>query len=144
MPRLSQTEIRSNAIQFVHAWKDVQTNFPWPTIGVRSPTVREGSSHPTGALTDVRATDTQATAFFGTHSNKAVFLLYNGISKDRSNIGGNVLNGRTLSILDELLPDFKGERIVYGARTRFDVKNLAALEIAFHQFPYDLATKTWF
>lgn len=85
-----------------------------------------------------------ASAFLGTHNTKAVFLLYNGILKDKTDIGGNVLNGRTLEFINTLLPDFVGERIIYGARTRFDKKKLAALGITFHQLPYDLATKTWF
>jgi adenine-specific DNA-methyltransferase len=86
----------------------------------------------------------EASAYLGLHNERAVFLLYNGILKDRSDIGGNVLNGRTLEYIDSLLPDFGGERVVYGARTRFDKKRLATLNITFHQLPYDLATKTWF
>ena len=85
-----------------------------------------------------------SSAFLGIHNGKAVFLLYNGILKDRSDIGGNVLNSRTLDYIESLLPDFEGERIIYGARTRFDKKKLASLGITFHQLPYDLATKTWF
>lgn len=80
----------------------------------------------------------------GIHNGRAVFLLYNGILKDKSDIGGNVLNGRTLDYLDSLLPDHDGERIVYGARTRFDKNKLSKLGITFHQLPYDLAKKTWF
>ncbi|HQZ83393.1 MAG TPA: site-specific DNA-methyltransferase [Pyrinomonadaceae bacterium] len=83
-------------------------------------------------------------AILGIHRGKAVFLLYNGILKDRSDIGGNVLNGRTLEYIDSLLPDHDGERVIYGARTRFDKKRLATLGITFHQLPYDLASKTWF
>jgi len=83
--------------------------------------------------------------FLGTYKNRAVFLLYNGILKDKSDIGGNVLNGRTLALLDGLVPEgFDGEIVVYGARTRFDKNRLAKLGITFHQLPYDLATKTWF
>ncbi len=83
-------------------------------------------------------------AHLGTYKNRAVFLLYNGILKDRSDVGGNVLNGRTLEYIDSLLPDHDGERVIYGARTRFDKAKLAKLGITFHQLPYDLATKTWF
>ena len=73
-----------------------------------------------------------------------MFLLYNGILQDRSDIGGNVLNGRTLAILDKALPDFDGPRVIYAARSRFDKTKLAQLGITFHQLPYDLAVKTWF
>ena len=84
------------------------------------------------------------TPFLGMYKDRAVFLLYNGILKDKSDIGGNVFNSRTLEILAEALPDFEGERVVYGARSRFDKKKLAALGITFHQLPYELAVKTWF
>ncbi|MGE0811464.1 MAG: site-specific DNA-methyltransferase [Immundisolibacter sp.] len=80
----------------------------------------------------------------GIHAGRAVYLLYNGILKDRSDLGGNVLNQRTLALLDETAPGFAGPRVVYGARTRFDRKRLAALGITFHQLPYELAVKTWF
>lgn len=82
--------------------------------------------------------------FLGIHKDRAVFLLYNGILSDRSETGGNVLNSRTLTILEEELPGFDGARIVYGARTRFDKSKLAKLGITFHQLPYELAVKTWF
>ena len=86
----------------------------------------------------------QLSPYLGTYKDRAVFLLYNGILKDKSDIGGNVLNGRTLEHLNKLLPGFEGERIIYGARTRFDKGRLAKLGITFHQLPYDLAKKTWF
>ena len=73
-----------------------------------------------------------------------MFLLYNGILKDRSDVGGNVLNGRSLKILNEILPEFDGPKIVYGARSRFDKTKLAKIGITFHQLPYELAVKTWF
>lgn len=85
-----------------------------------------------------------STPFLGVHQEKAVFLLYNGILKDRSDIGGNVLNHRSLRFLDEITPPhFSGTRIVYGARSRFDKKKLNQLGIIFHQLPYELAVKTW-
>ena len=80
----------------------------------------------------------------GLHQGRAVFLLYNGILKDKSDLGGNVLNKRTLALLTAALPDVAGARVVYGARSRFDKAKLAALGIAFHQLPYELAVKTWF
>lgn len=82
------------------------------------------------------------------YQGRAVFLLYNGILKDKTDKGGNVLNARTLSILREALqqhvPDFEGAWAVYGARTRFDKAQLAAKGLHFHQLPYELAVKTWF
>jgi DNA modification methylase len=100
----------------------------------------------TGRMRDAESgmRNKEASALLGVNGDKAVFLLYNGILKDKSDIGGNVLNGRTLEVIDSLLPEHDGERVVYGARTRFDKKKLASLGITFHQLPYDLATKTWF
>jgi hypothetical protein len=88
--------------------------------------------------------ETKGSACLGRYKDRAVFLLYNGVLKDKSDIGGNVLNSRTLAILDEMLPDFDGQRIVYGARARFDKSTLKKLNITFYQLPYDLAVKTWF
>ena len=87
---------------------------------------------------------TERSPLLGVHAGRAVYLLYNGILKDRSDLGGNVLNQRTLALLTATPPDFSGPRVVYGARTRFDRKRLAALGISFHQLPYELAVKTWF
>ena len=88
------------------------------------------------------------TPFLGVHQGRAVFLLYNGILKDKTDKGGNVLNARTLQVLREALqqhaPDFEGAWAVYGARTRFDKAQLAAKGLHFHQLPYELAVKTWF
>lgn len=86
----------------------------------------------------------RSSPLLGIHDGKAVFLFYNGILKDKSDAGGNVLNSRTLAVVDKLLPDHKGERIVYGARTRFDKTKLLALGITFSQLPYELAVKSWF
>jgi adenine-specific DNA-methyltransferase len=80
----------------------------------------------------------------GHHNGRAIFLLYNGILKDKSDTGGNVLNHHTLAYLETLLPDFDGERVIYGARTRFDKRRLTDRRITFHQLPYALAVKTWF
>lgn len=86
----------------------------------------------------------QCSPFIGKFRDRAVFLLYNGILKDKSDVGGNVLNNRTLEIIDAVLVKFDGFRIVYGARNRFDKTKLERLQIVFHQLPYDLAVKTWF
>ena len=84
------------------------------------------------------------TPYLGQYKDRAVFLLYNGILKDKSDAGGNVLNSRTLELLNETLPDFSGPKIVYGARSRFDKTKLTKLGVTFHQLPYELAVKTWF
>jgi site-specific DNA-methyltransferase (adenine-specific)/adenine-specific DNA-methyltransferase len=98
----------------------------------------------TGLAQSVLLKRQNPTPFLGIYKSRAVFLLYNGILKDKSDPGGNVLNARTLDVLNEELPDFGGPRVVYGARSRFDKQKLAKLGITFHQLPYELAVKTWF
>lgn len=75
----------------------------------------------------------------GVHQGKAIYLLFNGILKDRGDLGGNVLNNRTLSVL----PTHDGQRVVYGARTRFDKTKLSRMNIEFKQLPYELTVKSW-
>lgn len=79
----------------------------------------------------------------GIASGKAVFLLYNGILGDRSDTGGNVLNGRMLEVLKQHAGDFDGPWVVYGARTRFDATRLSELQITFKQLPYRLKDLSW-
>lgn len=85
-----------------------------------------------------------STPYLGTYKGRAIFLLYNGILKDKTELGGNVLNGRTLAYLSEIAPDHNTPKVVYGARTRFDKTKLSQLGVTFHQLPYELAVKTWF
>jgi len=75
----------------------------------------------------------------GIHEGRAIYLLYNGILKDRSDLGGNVLNSRTLAVL----PPHAGPRLVYAARCRFDAARLKALGLGFKQLPYELVSKSW-
>ena len=70
----------------------------------------------------------------GVHRGRAVYLLYNGILKDRAIDGGNVL---TSPLLAEL-PTHDGPRVVYGARCVIGADRLRRLDIAFKQLPYDL------
>jgi hypothetical protein len=79
----------------------------------------------------------------GIANGRAVFLLYNGILGDRSDLGGNVLNGRTLEILREEAKNFNGSWVVYGARTRFDAARLNQLGIEFKLLPYKLREMSW-
>jgi adenine-specific DNA-methyltransferase len=75
----------------------------------------------------------------GVHKGKAIYLLFNGILKDRGDLGGNVLNNRTLAVL----PAHDGQRVVYGARSRFDKAKLARMQLEFKQLPYELTIKSW-
>ena len=73
-------------------------------------------------------------------NSSAIYLLYNGILKDRGDLGGNVLNARTLAAL----PAYAGKRVIFGARNRFDRSKLTRLGIEFRQLPYELTVKSWF
>ena len=70
----------------------------------------------------------------GTHEGRAVYLLYNGILKDKSVAGGNVL---TSAVLD-VLPRFDGRRVIYAAACRLGAARLAREGIVFKQTPYAL------
>lgn len=76
----------------------------------------------------------------GVHRGRAIYLLYNGILKDRTDVGGNVLNARTLEVLPSVPPGT--ERVVYGTRCRFAPERLEALGIEFKQLPYQLRVRT--
>jgi adenine-specific DNA-methyltransferase len=85
------------------------------------------------ARTSRKAADT-ASPLLGVHEGRAVYLLYNGILKDRSIDGGNVLTTPLL----EHLPVHDGPRVVYGARCAIGAERLRALGIVFKQLPYHL------
>jgi adenine-specific DNA-methyltransferase len=68
----------------------------------------------------------------GVHEGRAVYLLYNGILKDKSLGGGNVL---TPAVLD-VLPDFDGPRVIYAAACRLGSARLLRENIVFKQTPY--------
>ncbi|WP_397596973.1 site-specific DNA-methyltransferase [Silanimonas sp.] len=80
-----------------------------------------------------KAADTTS-PLLGVHEGRAVYLLYNGILKDRSIDGGNVLTTPLL----EHLPAHEGPRVVYGARCAIGAERLRALGIVFKQLPYHL------
>lgn len=69
----------------------------------------------------------------GIHEGRAIYLLYNGILKDRTPDGGNVLTPAVLA----LLPPFDGPKVIYAAANRLGAR--AAREgIVFKQTPYAL------
>ena len=69
----------------------------------------------------------------GVHEGRALYLLYNGILKDKSVGGGNVLTGPVFDVL----PRFDGPKVIYAAANRMGGR--AAREgITFKQTPYAL------
>ncbi len=75
------------------------------------------------------------TPLLGVHEGRAIYLLYNGILQDRSDLGGNVLNQRTLAFLAAEQPH-DGPKTIYGARCRYQPARLKAAQIEFKQLPY--------
>lgn len=70
----------------------------------------------------------------GVHDGVAVYLLYNGILKDKSADGGNVLTAPVLA----LLPPHDGPKVIYAAASRLGAPRLQRERIAFKQTPYAL------
>lgn len=69
----------------------------------------------------------------GVHEGRAIYLLYNGILKDRSVAGGNVLTGPVF----DMLPRFTGPKVIYAAANRMGGR-AARLGLTFKQTPYAL------
>lgn len=71
--------------------------------------------------------------------DRAVALLFNGILKDRSVQGGNVLTRATLALIREHLPqEFTGTLTVYATACRLSPDTLKRERVQFRQTPYDL------
>ncbi len=68
-------------------------------------------------------------------------MLYNGILRDRSAGGGNVLTRRTLHRIRAAAGDFDGSLTVYGARSAFSAATLKAERLTFKQTPYDVKAR---
>jgi site-specific DNA-methyltransferase (adenine-specific)/adenine-specific DNA-methyltransferase len=70
----------------------------------------------------------------GIHEGRAIYLLYNGILKDKSVAGGNVLTGPVYDIL----PPHVGPKVIFAAACRLGTARLAREQIVFKQTPYAL------
>jgi len=70
----------------------------------------------------------------GVYNGTAIYLLYNGILKDKSVKGGNILTKKILSAL----PKHDGEKIIYGSACRIDENFLEENKIIFRQIPKEL------
>jgi hypothetical protein len=77
------------------------------------------------------------TPLLGVHHGRAVYLLYNGILKNKSVDGGNVLTSTTL----DHLPAHGGPKVVYAAGCRFSKTRLEREGITFKQTPYAIRTR---
>jgi site-specific DNA-methyltransferase (adenine-specific)/adenine-specific DNA-methyltransferase len=74
------------------------------------------------------------TALLGIHNDTAVYLLYNGILKDKSTNGGNALTRQVLASL----PPHTGSKIIYGTRCLLGDERLRREAITFKHIPTDL------
>jgi site-specific DNA-methyltransferase (adenine-specific)/adenine-specific DNA-methyltransferase len=70
----------------------------------------------------------------GVKDGLAVYLLYNGILKDKSAGGGNVLTRAVLASL----PAHEGPKVIYGNGSLFSESKLRELNISFRQVPYEI------
>lgn len=70
----------------------------------------------------------------GVHEGRAIYLLYNGILKDLTVAGGNVLTAPVFAIL----PPFNGPKTVYAAACRMSAPLMQRQQIVFKQTPYAL------
>jgi len=77
-------------------------------------------------------------SLIGVHHGMGVYLLYNGILKDKTPNGGNVL---TSKILAEL-PEHDGQKVIYGTACRLGAARLRREGIVFKQLPYKLRIDT--
>ncbi len=73
-------------------------------------------------------------SMIGTYNNTAVYLLFNGILKDKKPDSGNVLTGKILA----LLPEHDGPKIIYGTACRLSQVKLRNANIVFKQVPYEI------
>lgn len=72
--------------------------------------------------------------FIGAAAGAGVYLLFNGVLKDISEDGGNVL---TRSLLQNL-PKHDGPKAIYGAACLLSPEQLRERAVTFHQIPYQI------
>ena len=75
------------------------------------------------------------TPMLGVHEGRAVYLLYNGILRDKRPAAGNVLTG---AVLDAMRHScwHAGPKVVYGEACLLGDARLAAAQISFRQLPH--------
>jgi len=86
------------------------------------------------AETGVGMTNKTRSVLIGVHEGRAIYLLYNGILKDRSVNGGNVLTSPVLADL----PKHDGPKVIYAAACRLGAARLVREQVVFKQTPYAL------
>jgi adenine-specific DNA-methyltransferase len=84
-----------------------------------------------GALAQAAAV---TSPLLGVHHDTAVYLLYNGILKDKSAGGGNALTRQVLAGL----PAHAGPKLIYGVRSLLGADRLRREGVTFRHIPTDL------
>lgn len=77
---------------------------------------------------------TGSTPLLGVARGMAVYLLYNGVLKDKTPKGGNVLTMERL----KLLPPHDGPKVVYGTACTLGEGTLKRHGVTFRQIPYEV------
>lgn len=70
----------------------------------------------------------------GIFEGRAIYLLYNGILKDKTTEGGNILT----PTIFKLLPAFNGHKVIYATAKKGGASWLKREKISFKQTPYAL------
>jgi adenine-specific DNA-methyltransferase len=80
------------------------------------------------------------TPLLGIHRGRAVYLLFNGILKDRSIDGGNALCRETLAVIQEHNAAYSGieQTVVHGTSERLSKARQKREGIVFKQIPYSI------
>jgi site-specific DNA-methyltransferase (adenine-specific)/adenine-specific DNA-methyltransferase len=106
-------------------------------MGVNAPS-KSTHPHPNCPLASLSPSEGEGVVplspMLGTHEGRAIYLLYNGILKDKSVAGGNVLTGAVYDIL----PPHDGPKVIFAAASRLGATRLAREQIVFKQTPYAL------
>lgn len=81
--------------------------------------------------------------FLGAHDGRGLALLYNGILRDRTPGGGNVLTHAVLRLVREgaQAAGWDGPITVYGAANRLSERTLEGAGVSFRQTPYDIRAR---
>ena len=89
--------------------------------------------HPENNQTGTGYTGKANSPLLGIFEGRAIYLLYNGILKDLTEQGGNILTKQVYDVL----PKFDGGKVIYAAANRLGVKAKRE-NITFKQTPYAL------
>jgi adenine-specific DNA-methyltransferase len=81
----------------------------------------------------------QRTPLLGIHHGTAVYLLFNGILKDKSVGGGNVLTRPVLYSL----PEYDGPKVIWCAACKISEYHRRRLNVTEKQIPYQLEVNAW-